>query len=929
MKTISGNKKSKSAIAVVLCVMLALIACFACVACDGDAKKTERTVTFDANGGTLTGSATVKVEDGGKITNAPTAAKEGYDFEAWYTQATGGDKIALDAFVVSQDMTVYAHYTEKAPAPSEKAKVTFDANGGTISGEKVIEVDDDGLIMDVPTATREGYRFDAWYTKAEGGDVVDPMFDETTENITLYAQWIKTYVVTFDAGEGTLTGSATLTIDENGKVAGAPTAAKPGDEFHGWYTAATGGDKVDFATYTVSSNVTLYAHFGVITMPIKTLKDTDGTSVGYRIEAEEAKIVGELNSENQAGTGFIENNQATASGSTSVGYLGVVGNTVTFTFKSAEAGKANIALRASSGNMTFDFTAGFAIIVNDQVVTTSDYTVAFNGNAINYKPATLRGAGPEHPNVFNMYWDEIDFGELDVVAGMNSLVITVASTAAPNLDCLDIQTSLVLSSANGDAASGEASLPEPPPAQVAYEKDVAVKLLVGGYAGGPAVDKAVLTFTEDIPAEAVATSNPFAVNLGGKIGGNAGDKVYLCDADGNPLAATATASRYVAIDYKVSYGQWNANNNLNPFSYNQTTGRNTWKDIATTALTISGLKIGETTYTSFGGAVTATKEVPCIEGWDVSGTYTKDEITLKYASFAPAANAQKTGKKPLIVWLHGAGEGGTDPTITLLGNQVSNLSKDLIQNYFVTDSVSGAYVLAPQAPTMWMDNGSGTQGGADVGESIYTEALFALIQNYVTTNADIDANRVYIGGCSNGGWMTVEMLSKHGEFFAAAFPIAVPFDKTAGITDEEFARLVNVPMWITHAKADRTVEIGSWTTSANWWEPATFNAFTEVNSNSLYIELLAAGATDVHYSLFDTVTLTEGDEAATYDGHYSWIYALRDDCANVQAKVGTGDGNAFTVSDINLESAEVVKLSADGEGVGLWAWIAAQAKTTA
>ena len=55
-----------------------------------------------------------------------------------------------------------------------------------------------------------------------------------------------------------------------------------------------------------------------------------------------------------------------------------------------------------------------------------------------------------------------------------------------------------------------------------------------------------------------------------------------------------------------------------------------------------------------------------------------------------------------VIWLHGAGEGGWDPYIAVLGNKVINIAFPKIQGYF-----GGAYLFAPQCPTMWMDDGSG------------------------------------------------------------------------------------------------------------------------------------------------------------------------------------------------------------------------------
>jgi len=882
---------------------------------------TEYTVTFNANGGTLTGNAFVKVQEGNKITGAPTAAKENHDFNGWFTKATSGEKVELTTYTVSADVTLYAQYTEKVTPPPAKVEVTFDANGGAINGETKFEVDGKGNVSNLPVATREGYRFDAWYSAANGGNVVNPESDAIKESVTLYAHWIKTYTVTFDAGAGTLTGDATVTVDENGKITNAPTASKPGATLLGWYInieSATGGEKVDLASYTVTADVTLYARYATsggtaVSMPVKPLTNTSGTRIGYRIEAEDAKITGEPSSENSAHPGEHTEDVETASGGHSIGFLGTVGKTITFTFNSATAGKAKLSVRATSNNTQFDMSAGFTMWVDNQTVTTADFTAAFNGAPVNFKPANLRGAGIDKPMTWNLYWDPIPLGELDVVAGVNTLVLTVAATTVPNMDCLDIETNLNITAVAGSSEPSQN-----------YEKPVSVRYIVGGFAGGPAIDKIILGFEDEIPATGF-NADTFGITLGGKVGGNQEDKVYLCDESGEMLPTGTASSRYVAIDYKVSFSSWGANNNLNPFSYSQQTGRNTWKDFNQTSLTIKDLTIGNKTYPKFAGKPTVTKEVPCLKGWDTTGSYTDGSITLKYASFAPEANAAKTGKKPLIVWLHGAGEGGVDPAITVLGNQVSNLSKDMIQKYFVTDTVAGAYVLAPQAPTMWMDNGNGQQGGSNVGESIYTESLFKLIKKYVEDHADIDANRVYVGGCSNGGWMTIEILSKHGEFFAAAFPIAVPFDRNAGLTDEEFARLVKVPMWITHAQADNTVKIFDVTQDWSTWPviTTTIGDAKNENSNSLYIELLKAGATNVHYSLFKDVTVKSGDDAATYDGHYSWVYVLRDECKTVQATKGAN--GAFGLSDFNAESTATVTVG-NNTAATLWAWIAAQTK---
>ncbi len=72
---------------------------------------TEYTVTFDANGGSV--SVTEAATEDGKLTSLPTPTRSGYDFGGWYTAATGGTEVTT-ATVFEEDTTVYAHWTEQS-----------------------------------------------------------------------------------------------------------------------------------------------------------------------------------------------------------------------------------------------------------------------------------------------------------------------------------------------------------------------------------------------------------------------------------------------------------------------------------------------------------------------------------------------------------------------------------------------------------------------------------------------------------------------------------------------------------------------------------------------------------------------------------------------------------------------------------------------
>lgn len=80
------------------------------------------TITFDPNGGELTGDTTAKTTDG-KLSSLPTPTLDGYTFDGWYTAKEDGDKVTTDT-VFTGDATIYAHWTKKTedPGPGEPGK---------------------------------------------------------------------------------------------------------------------------------------------------------------------------------------------------------------------------------------------------------------------------------------------------------------------------------------------------------------------------------------------------------------------------------------------------------------------------------------------------------------------------------------------------------------------------------------------------------------------------------------------------------------------------------------------------------------------------------------------------------------------------------------------------------------------------------------
>lgn len=143
--------------------------------------------------------------------------------------------------------------------------------------------------------------------------------------------------------------------------------------------------------------------------------------------------------------------------------------------------------------------------------------------------------------------------------------------------------------------------------------------------------------------------------------------------------------------------------------------------------------------------------------------------------------------------------------------------------------------------------------------SIYTQTLYELIQSYVIDNPNIDPNRIIIGGASNGGYMTIEMLLAYPDYFYKAYPICEAFNDNY-ISDEKLESIKNVPIWFINSLADDTVDPNK----------------TSIPTHKRLVEM---GNTDARISLFDNVIDTSGrftnedsDDPYEYDGHWSWIY---------------------------------------------------------
>ena len=387
------------------------------------------------------------------------------------------------------------------------------------------------------------------------------------------------------------------------------------------------------------------------------------------------------------------------------------------------------------------------------------------------------------------------------------------------------------------------------------------RLVIDGDDWGPAVTKTILSFDEAVDKASV-TADAFTVVEDKEATDFTDPKfshiivsaertvtaAYLSDADGNKV--DAESAKYVTLEMAVDP------NTGSPFIYDMNTGLNSWCDPY--ALGVSGvLTVGGTDRVLSVEAVIDLKDPSTrislvADEFNLSTFKAKSGKEYSYGEYVPEKDNKKNA---LVIWLHGAGEGGSDNYIDLLGNEVTALAEDEFQNLF-----GGAYILTPQCPTMWMDSGNNVYVTEDnVGDSIYGDDLFELIDTYVKNHKDIDPERIIIGGCSNGGYMTMKMVLDHPDYFYKAYPICEAY-YDAGITDEmiQAVKEGGTEFWFTYALNDTTVN------------PETTAIPTIERFKKAGIEVHVSEWADVH----DTTGRFTNEDGTPYqyNGHWSWTY---------------------------------------------------------
>lgn len=182
-------------------------------------------------------------------------------------------------------------------------------------------------------------------------------------------------------------------------------------------------------------------------------------------------------------------------------------------------------------------------------------------------------------------------------------------------------------------------------------------------------------------------------------------------------------------------------------------------------------------------------------------------IALPWNLHSPSqAATDPDARFPLVVYLHGGAEVGTDPSqpgVHLNNRHMKNFFASA--NSLLTDEFQErfpAYIVAPSCNCSFFNNEWSSNGGANFvmkeNPSEYGGAVLALVEKLIAEKS-IDPARIYVTGTSMGGGGSWEFAVRRPDLFAAAIPLS-----GHPPSRQDLDRLIEskVAVWSNHGQGD-------------------------------------------------------------------------------------------------------------------------------
>jgi poly(3-hydroxybutyrate) depolymerase len=214
----------------------------------------------------------------------------------------------------------------------------------------------------------------------------------------------------------------------------------------------------------------------------------------------------------------------------------------------------------------------------------------------------------------------------------------------------------------------------------------------------------------------------------------------------------------------------------------------------------------------------------------VARRYTNAQGVLPYRLFIPT-NYNAATRYPIALFLHGAGERGSDNRLQLTGQ-----TGCLVFASETNQLRNPSFMVAPQCPS----------GGAWADATRRAQVLG--LMNSLMGEFSIDTNRLYITGLSMGGMGTWDYIGQYPSMYAAAIPMS------GSGTTSLASRMTQIPIWNFHAANDGTVNVSGSRTM--------IGAVRRAGGNAIYTEY-ASGGHVIWTPAYNTPILM------------NWVYAQR------------------------------------------------------
>ncbi len=196
-------------------------------------------------------------------------------------------------------------------------------------------------------------------------------------------------------------------------------------------------------------------------------------------------------------------------------------------------------------------------------------------------------------------------------------------------------------------------------------------------------------------------------------------------------------------------------------------------------------------------AMSVPEEIVCAASWQDAYTVHRyagaGGHVLPYRLLKPK-KIEPGQSYPLVLFLHGAGERGSDNAAQLIHGAGAFATPENRRKH-------PCFVVAPQCPLdrRWVEVDWSLPSHTMPKEPSVPLVLTWELVDKLAAELPVDKRRIYVTGLSMGGFGTWDAIARRPAYFAAALPIC------GGGDTAQAPKLKNLPLWAFHGDHDSTV----------------------------------------------------------------------------------------------------------------------------